>query len=236
MTTAVVTGSTRGIGRAIAAAILAQDGRVMLTGRDQSSVDRVVEEMSSDAPGRVAGHVVDVQDPAGAERLMAVAAERFGGFDALVNNAGVGRFANVGDMTIDDWDSVIGTNLSGAFYCSHAAVPRLKQRGGGWIINISSLAGANPFATGAAYCASKAGLIAFSEALMQEVRFDNIRVSVIMPGSVATEFSRTSKDDDVSWKLTADDVARVVVDLLNHPSRSLPSKVELRPAKTKPKK
>jgi NAD(P)-dependent dehydrogenase (short-subunit alcohol dehydrogenase family) len=199
-------------------------------------VDRVVEEMSSDAPGRVAGHVVDVQDPAGAERLMAVAAERFGGFDALVNNAGVGRFANVGDMTIDDWDSVIGTNLSGAFYCSHAAVPRLKQRGGGWIINISSLAGANPFATGAAYCASKAGLIAFSEALMQEVRFDNIRVSVIMPGSVATEFSRTSKDDDVSWKLTADDVARVVVDLLNHPSRSLPSKVELRPAKTKPKK
>jgi len=236
MTTAVVTGSTRGIGRAIASAILAHDGRVMLTGRDQSSVDRVVEEMSSQAPGRVAGHVVDVRDPVGAERLMADAAERFGGFDALVNNAGVGRFANVGDMTIDDWDSVIGTNLSGAFYCSHAAVPRLKQRGGGWIINISSLAGANPFATGAAYCASKAGLIAFSEALMQEVRFDNIRVSVIMPGSVATEFSRTSKDDDVSWKLTADDVARVVVDLLSHPSRSLPSKVELRPAKTKPKK
>jgi NADP-dependent 3-hydroxy acid dehydrogenase YdfG len=236
MTTAVVTGGTRGIGRAIASAILELGGRVMLTGRDQSAVDRVVNEMSAHAPGRVAGHVVDVRSSAAAERLMADAAERFEGFDTLVNNAGVGRFANVSEMTIDDWDSVIGTNLSGPFYCSRAAVPHLKQRGGGWIINISSLAGANPFATGAAYCASKAGLIAFSEALMQEVRFDNIRVSVIMPGSVATEFGRTSNGDDVSWKLTAEDVARVVVDLLNHPPRSLPSKVEIRPAKTKPKK
>src|SRR4029079_4343159 len=106
----------------------------------------------------------------------------------LVNNAGVGRFANVADMTADIWREVIDTNLSGVFHYTHAALPELRRRGGGYIINISSLAGKNAFVGGAAYCASKAGLNAFSEALMQEVRYDNIRVSYVMPGSVSTEF------------------------------------------------
>lgn len=235
MHTAIVTGGTRGIGRAIADAILAEGGRVMVTGRDTSRLARAVAELEAHAAGRVAGAVADVRDRASVEALMEDAAKRFGGFNVLVNNAGVGRFVDVSEMTPDEWENVIGTNLSGPFYCSRAAIPWLKKQGGGWIINIASLAGRNPFAGGAAYCASKAGLVAFSESLMQEVRFDNIRVSVVMPGSVATEFSSPSHDADASWKLTAGDVAEVVVDLLRHPARSLPSKVEIRPAKTKPK-
>jgi 3-oxoacyl-[acyl-carrier protein] reductase len=139
----------------------------------------------------------------------------------------------VATMSDEAWTRVIDTNLTGVFYCTRAALPALKQAGGGWIVNIASLAGRNYFPKGAAYCASKAGLVAFSESLMQEVRFDNIRVTCIMPGSVATDFAGPSGASDAAWKLTPDDVAEVVMDLLRHPTRSLPSKVELRPAKTK---
>jgi 3-oxoacyl-[acyl-carrier protein] reductase len=237
MRTAIVTGGTRGIGRAIAEAILRDGGRVMIAGRDRRAAETAARELAVDAgdPSRVAGAGADVRDRAQVEALIAEAAARFGGFDTLVNNAGVGRFADVGAMSDDDWESVIGTNLSGPFYCSRAALPWLRKSGGGWIINIASLAGRNAFAGGGAYCASKSGLVAFSEALMQEVRADNIRVSVVMPGSVATEFSHPSGSTDDSWKLTAADVAEVVMDLLRHPARSLPSKVEIRPAKPKAK-
>jgi NAD(P)-dependent dehydrogenase (short-subunit alcohol dehydrogenase family) len=156
---------------------------------------------------------------------------RFGGVDVLVNNAGVGKFGNVADMSLDDWRQIIDTNLSGVFYCTRAAIPAMKARGAGFIINISSLAGRNAFKGGAAYCASKAGLNQFSEALMQEVRYDNIRVSCVMPGSVATGFGDHGPSDDDAWKLTPDDVARVVVDLIAHDSRSLPSRVEIRPSR-----
>jgi 3-oxoacyl-[acyl-carrier protein] reductase len=126
---------------------------------------------------------------------------------------------------------VIETNLSGVFYCCRAAIPRLLSRGGGWIINISSLAGKNPFVGGSAYCASKSGLNAFSEALMQEVRYDNIRVSYVMPGSVSTGFGGRGEQGTADWKLASEDVAQVVIDLISHPARSLPSRVELRPSK-----
>jgi NAD(P)-dependent dehydrogenase (short-subunit alcohol dehydrogenase family) len=135
-------------------------------------------------------------------------------------------------MSDDEWRQVIDTNLTGVFFASRAAIPHLKRAGGGWIINIASLAGRNYFADGAAYCASKAGLVAFSESLMLEVRNDNIRVSCVMPGSVATEFNGPSEKTDDSWKLTGDDIAEVVMDLLRHPKRSLPSKVEIRPSRT----
>src|SRR6185295_6962841 len=172
-------------------------------------------------------------DPAGADAVVAETVRRFGGLDLLVNNAGVGVFSDVASMTVDDWDRTIATNLSGVFYCTRAAIPAMKQSGGGWMLNIASLAGRNYFPRGAAYCASKAGLIAFSEAVMQEVRYDNIRVSVIMPGSVATEFGGMAPGEDDSWKLAPDDVAEVVMDLLRHPARSLPSKIEIRPAQPK---
>jgi short-subunit dehydrogenase len=140
-------------------------------------------------------------------------------------------FTSVAAMTAAQWTEVIETNLSGVFHACHAALPHLRQRGGGFIINISSLAGKNPFADGAAYCASKAGLNAFSEALMQEVRYDNIRVSYVMPGSVATEFVGGDAAKGADWKIAAEEVAEVVVNLLRHNPRSLPSRVELRPSK-----
>ncbi len=234
-TTAIVTGGSRGIGRAIAAAVLAEGGRVMITGRDESRLASAVEALARTAGDRVAGARLDVRDRASVDAVMAETARRFGSFDTLVNNAGIGRFVDVGAMEDEDWEHVIGTNLSGAFYCCRAALPWLRRAGGGWIVSIASLAGAHPFAGGAAYCASKAGLIAFSEALMQEVRLDNVRVSVVLPGSVATEFSHPSADEDTSWKLRPEDVALAVVDLLRHPARSLPSRLEIRPAKTQRK-
>src|SRR5207249_12122875 len=159
------------------------------------------------------------------------AVTRFGGLDILINNAGVGVFADVATMTPDQWSEVINTNLTGVFNACHVAIPQMRRRHGGFIINISSLAGKNAFANGAAYCASKSGLNAFSEALMQEVRYDDIRVSYVMPGSVATAFSSGDENKGVDWKIAPDEVAEVVIDLLRHNPRSLPSRVELRPSK-----
>jgi NAD(P)-dependent dehydrogenase (short-subunit alcohol dehydrogenase family) len=231
---AIVTGGSRGIGFAIARAILRGGGRVMITGRDDRRLQEAVHSLGKLVrdSSRAAGTVVDVRDRAGIERLIDDTARRFGGIDTLVNNAGVGVFTEVSAMTDDEWADVIETNLTGVFYCSRAAIPERRKAGGAWIINIASLAGRNYFPGGAAYCASKAGLIAFSEALMQEVRYDDIRVTVIMPGSVSTEFSGPADPDGIdSWKLSTEDVAECVMDLLRHPPRSLPSRVEIRPSK-----
>jgi len=204
----------------------------MVTGRELQSVDAVVHSLTELAgnSARVSGAAVDARDAVGANQLISETVRRFGGLDLLVNNAGIGVFADVASMSDADWDRTIATNLSGVFYCSRAAIPAMKQSGGGWIVNIASLAGRNYFPRGAAYCASKAGLVAFSECLMQEVRYDNIRVSVIMPGSVATGFDPATAGSDDSWKLASEDVAQVVADLLRHPTRSLPSRIEIRPA------
>ena len=226
---AIVTGGSKGIGMAIARAIAERGGQVTITARSEAELRNAARSLGD---ARVHAVRADVRDPADADRVVAETVRRFGGLDVLVNNAGVGRFASVAEMSVDDWRTVIETNLSGVFYCTRAALPELRRRGGGFIINISSLAGKNAFAGGAAYCASKAGLDQFSEALMQEVRHDNIRVSYVMPGSVATGFSGGSGGagtDD--WKLAPADVAKVVVDLLDHDARSLPSRVELRPSR-----
>ena len=234
--TAIVTGGTRGIGYGIADALLQAGSQVMITGRDESGVAKAVKELESRVPdgGRVIGRAVDVRERAAVDAMVAEAVKEFGSLNTLINNAGVGHFTPVEQTTDEDWARVIDTNLTGVFYCSRAAVPAMRAGGGGWIINIASLAGRNYFANASAYCASKAGLVAFTEALMLEVRHDNIRVSVVMPGSVATDFSHPvgGREND-SWKLTAEDIAEVVMDLLRHPSRSLPSKVEIRPARTK---
>ena len=240
---ALVTGGTKGIGFAIAEAMLATGGKVMTTGRDETRVQSALTALAKSAgPGaEVIGAAVDVRNREGLEAAIDRAVSTFGTLDTLINNAGVGAFIDVENMSDESWHQVIDTNLTGVFYATRACIPHLKRAGGGWIINIASLAGRNYFANAAAYCASKAGLVAFSEAVMLEVRNDNIRVSCVMPGSVVTEFSHpdrtgsgpvTTKSDD-SWKLTADDIAEVVMDLLRHPARSLPSKVEIRPSRTK---
>ncbi len=231
---ALVTGGTKGIGFAVAEAMAASGGKVMITGRDAGRVTDAVAALgkSAAAGGQVAGIVADVRDRQATEAAVARAVESFGSLDTLINNAGVGVFRGVEGMSDEDWHRVIDTNLTGVFYATRAAIPHLKRAGGGSIINIASLAGRNYFANAAAYCASKAGLVAFSEAVMLEVRNDNIRVSCVMPGSVATDFNGPGKHDDESWKLTGEDIAQVVMDLLRHPTRSLPSKVEIRPSRT----
>jgi 3-oxoacyl-[acyl-carrier protein] reductase len=229
---AVVTGGSRGIGLAIAEALVVSGARVVISGRDEAALAEAVRHASLTGRRDTAHPVrADVRDPAGAARAVDEAVRKFGGLDILVNNAGIGRFANVADMTPTDWQELIGTNLSGVFYCCHAAIPRLRERGGGWIINISSLASKNPFVGGAAYSASKAGLNAFTEALMQEVRYDNIRVSYILPGSVATGFAGRGSSGEADWKLAPEDIAECVIDLIAHPARSLPSRIELRPSR-----
>jgi len=234
---AIVTGGSKGIGLAIARAFLGRGMQVTITGRAERDLRQAAASLS--AGDKLHAVSADVRDEAAARRIVAETVTRFGGVDVLVNNAGVGRFANVADMTPDMWREVIDTNLSGVFYCTHAALPELRRRGGGYIINISSLAGKNAFTGGAAYCASKSGLNAFSEALMQEVRYDNIRVSYVMPGSVSTGFGDRGDSGQAdpstalgaSWKLSPDDVAQAVVDLIAQEPRALVSRVEMRPSR-----
>jgi NAD(P)-dependent dehydrogenase (short-subunit alcohol dehydrogenase family) len=228
---AIVTGGSRGIGLAIARALVAEGVQVAITGRSEAHLAAARPAIESAGPGAVETLQADVRKADEVKRAVDATVARFGGLDILINNAGVGIFAGVSAMTAAQWTEVIETNLTGVFFACHAALPHLQRRGGGFIINISSLAGKNPFGDGAAYCASKAGLNAFSEALMQEVRFDNIRVSYVMPGSVATEFGSGDSSKGADWKIAPDEVAEVVVNLLRHNPRSLPSRVELRPSK-----
>jgi 3-oxoacyl-[acyl-carrier protein] reductase len=228
---AVVTGGSRGIGFAIAHALAGAGVKIAITGRNESHLGEARLKLEKTIAGGVKTERADVRQYGDVERAINATVERFGGLDILVNNAGVGVFTNVAEMTPSQWADVIETNLTGVFNACRVALPHLRRRGGGFIINISSLSGTNPFAGAAAYCASKAGLNAFSEALMQEVRYDGIRVSYVMPGSVATGFGGgdPSKGDD--WKIAPEEVAAVVVNLLQHDPRSLPSRVELRPSK-----
>jgi 3-oxoacyl-[acyl-carrier protein] reductase len=228
---AIVTGGTKGIGRAIAEALISEGLSVCISARHQSEIDDAVRELNQGNQGQAIGFVCDVRDYDQVKALINHAASELGGLDVLVNNAGIGIFETVADTSPEDFRAVLETNLFGVFYGCHEAIPEMKKRGGGYIINISSLAGANPHPRMAAYNASKFGLNGFSEALMQEVRHDNIKVSYIMPGSVNTEFGGDSPGDEKDWQLRPADIARVVVDLLHHDDRSLPSRVEIRPSK-----
>jgi len=223
---AVVTGGNRGIGRAIVAALAGEGATVALTARTREAAEKAAREVGRGAHGLEC----DVRREDQVTRLFAEVARVHGGTDILVNNAGVGLFGPVADMSPDDWRTVIETNLNGVFYCCRAAIPQMRARGGGYIVNVSSLAGKNAFPNGAAYNASKFGLNGFSEALMQEVRHDGIRVSYVMPGSVATEFGRGATEK-AGWALQAEDVAQGILALLQTPARALFSRVEMRPSR-----
>ncbi len=229
---AVVTGGTKGIGRAIVEALAGAGARVALGARTAADVAKAAAEVGerTGRPDAALGVACDVRSPADCERLVSSAVDAFGRLDILVNNAGVGVFAPVAEMSIEDWDRCLSTNLDGLFYCCRAALPHLRRAGDAWIVNIGSLAGKNAFPGGAAYNASKFGLIGFSEALMQEVRHDGVRVSYIMPGSVATDFSHPTAGTD-DWKVQPEDIARIVMDLVAFPGRTLPSRIEVRPSR-----
>jgi NAD(P)-dependent dehydrogenase (short-subunit alcohol dehydrogenase family) len=225
---ALVTGGSRGIGYAIAEALLEQGVKVAICGRSQESLDKAVQALTS--KGEIAGTTCNMGRNEDVEGLFGFVAKRFGGLDILVNNAGLGHFAPVHQLTLEQWREVIDTNLSGVFYATRAAVPMMQKRGGGFILNIGSLAGKNPFAAGAAYNASKFGLNGMTEAMMMDLRYENIRVSQIMPGSVETEF-RPGGSDNADWKLSARQIAETAVHLLAMPERNLASRVEMRPSR-----
>ena len=232
---AIVTGATKGIGRGIAEALAREGVRVCISARRESEIEEAVEALNQLDGAKAIGFVCDVRDHTQVKSLFEHATTALAGVDILVNNAGIGRFAPVEEMAPEDFRAILETNLFGVFYCCHEAIPLMKARGGGYIINISSLAGANPHPRMAAYNASKFGLNGFSEALMQEVRHDGIKVSYIMPGSVNTEFGGDAPSEQNSWQLQPSDIAKVVIDLLHHDDRSLPSRVEIRPSRP-PKK
>lgn len=224
---ALVTGGTRGIGRAIAGSLLREGARVVICGTNQAKVDAALADLRQ-IGSDVTGTVADVSDPEAVSRLFAFADQAQTPLSILVNNAGIGIFRPVGEITTEEWRRVVGINLDGAFFCTREALPRLRHAGGGSIINISSLAGKNPFAGGSAYNASKFGLNGFSEATMLDHRKEGIRVTYVMPGSVDTDFSpRTGR---ASWKIAPEDIADIVISVLRMPARTTISRVEVRPS------
>jgi len=229
---AIVTGGTRGIGRAIAERLLREGASVAICGRTRESVDRAVREMSS--LGQIFGYAADIGRVEEVTSFFEAVDLEFGGLDILVNNAGGARYKKVSEMTAREWHQNIDLNLNGAFYCAHEALQRFARRGGGFIVNVSSLAGKNAFSGGAAYNASKFGLNGFTEALMLDHRHDNVRVSCIMPGSVDTEFSgdpAKPRSGDTSWMIAPEDVAAAVALVLQMPARTMISALEMRPSR-----
>ncbi|HUP02965.1 MAG TPA: SDR family oxidoreductase [Bryobacteraceae bacterium] len=230
---AVVTGGTRGIGRAISERLLREGVAVAFCGRSADTTARAAAEMQP--LGRVFGRAADVSDMRQVREFFAAVESEFGALDILINNAGQGSFGKTADLTPEQWHRNIDLNLNGPFYCSHEALALFRKRGAGFIVNISSLAGRNAFATGAGYNASKFGLNGFTEALMLDHRNDNVRVSSIMPGSVDTgdfggPFDRAG---DTSWMMAPEDVAEAVAMVLKMPARTMVSRLEMRPSRPK---
>jgi 3-oxoacyl-[acyl-carrier protein] reductase len=225
---AIVTGGTRGIGRAISQRLLSEGASVAFCGRTHESVDSVADELSAGGH-KVLGFVADVSKLEDVRRFFLAVDERLGPVDFLINNAGIGTYRKTLDLTPDDWHRMIDVNLSGVYYCSQEALRRMVGRGG-YIINISSLAGKNAFTGGAGYNASKFGLNGFTEAMMLDHRYDDVRVSCVMPGSVSTRFGGSAPAD---WKIAPEDIAEVVMTMLRMPQRTLISSIEIRPSKPK---
>ncbi len=232
--TALVTGGSKGIGYGIASALVGAGAAVAISARTEEEVRDAAGRLTEQGPGRAVGIRADVRSRSEVGEMVSRTVDELGGLDVLINNAGVGHFGAVGEIPVEKWDQVIETNLSGVFYCCHEALPHLRKSGDAWIINIASLAGKNPFAGGAAYNASKFGLVGFSEALMMDVRHDGIRVNYIMPGSVSSYFGGGSPGED-EWKIQPEDIGKMVLDLLAYPKRTLASRIEVRPS-TPPKK
>lgn len=231
--TAIVTGGSKGIGLAIAKALAGAGANVAIGARTAAGVERAVAEVTQSASGtggrRVIGSTLDVSKSAGVTKFFESVDTEIGGVDILVNNAGIGIFRSAADLSVEEWDRTLATNLSGVFYSTREALSRFQKRGGGYIVNISSLAGKNPFAGGSAYNASKFAVNGFSEAVMLDHRKDNVRVSYIMPGSVDTEFG--ANRTGAAWKIAPEDIAEITLLLLRMPARTLISRVEVRPAK-----
>ncbi|GJM36067.1 MAG: short-chain dehydrogenase [Saprospiraceae bacterium] len=226
---ALITGASKGIGLGIAEAMVRQGMKVAITSRHQKEVDEAAEKLNQMGPGEAIGLRSDVANFSDEQAVVDLVVKQWGQLDVLIANAGVGHFAPIEDLSVDQWKTTIDTNLTGVFHSVKAALPSLKKSEG-YIITIASLAGTNFFANGAAYNASKFGLVGFTQAIMLDLRHHGIKVSTIMPGSVATYFNNHEPNEADAWKIQPEDLGQMVIDLLKMPARTLPSKVEVRPS------
>lgn len=225
--TILITGGSKGIGFGVAAALINQNANVAITSRDRKNAEDAAARLNDMGKGKAIGLQADVRDFAQQEKAVQAVVERFGALDVLVANAGLGHFASIENLTAEQWQETIDTNLTGVFYSVKASVPFLRKTKG-FIITMASLAGTNFFANGSAYNASKFGLVGFTQAIMLDLRSHGIRVTTIMPGSVATDFGGQSSTE--AWKIQPEDIGQMVVDLLHMHPRTLPSKIEVRPS------
>ncbi len=228
---ALVTGSTKGIGLAIAERLAAAGASVVVSARTAADVKATAERLAAAAKGTVIGIPCDVADPFQCAHLVEEAVRRLGRLDILVNNAGLGILKPLSELSVEEWRLQVDVNLGGVFYCSKAALPHLSAHDDGWIINIGSLASRNVFAGGTGYNASKFGLLGMTEAMMLDVRHSGVRVSLVMPGSVNTEFGGRAQQVERDWRLEADDCALAVMHLLEYPKEAHVSRVEMRPSR-----
>lgn len=228
---ALITGGTKGIGYGIALSLLQEGVNVAITGRNQLSANEAAISLNNNpnVKGKAIGIEADVRDFISQENAVKEVLKQFGKLDVVIANAGLGHFANIEDLTLQQWQETIDTNLTGAFYSIKASVDALKKSQG-YYITISSLAGTNFFANGSAYNASKFGLTGFTQAVMLDLRQYGIKVSTIMPGSVATYFNNHEPNEADAWKIQIEDLGELVVDLLKMNPRTLPSKIEVRPS------
>lgn len=226
---ALITGGTKGIGRGIAQALLHQGMKVAITGRDASSTKEAAKELTENE-NYILAVEADVRNYESQQQAVAAVVKKFGKIDVLVANAGLGHFESITEMTPKQWNETIDTNLTGVFYSVKAAIDAIKDTKG-YIITISSLAGTNFFEKGTAYNASKFGLTGFTQALMLDVRQDDVKVTTIMPGSVSSHFGGREPEDGADWRIQPEDIGQLTIDLLKMHPRTLPSKVEVRPAK-----
>lgn len=226
---ALITGGTKGIGKGIAEAMLNAGMKVGITSRSQDAADEVATELAKNHGDNVVGLQSDVRNYDAQQRAVHQLVDRFGSLDVLIANAGIGHFASIEEMTPEQWQETIDINLTGVFYSVKASLEHLKKSEG-YLITIASLAGTNFFAKGAAYNASKFGLVGFTQAVMLDVRQMGIKATTIMPGSVATHFNGNEPDDSDAWKIQPEDLGQLTMDLLKMHPRTLPSKVEVRPS------
>lgn len=228
---AIVTGSTKGIGLAVAKDLAEAGADVVISSRTGADVEAVSAELNAGVRSRVVGIPCDVSRVEECQSLVDQTVDEFGRVDILINNAGLGVFKGIEELSIEEWQAQVDTNLGGVFYLSKFAIPHLKAQDDAWIINIGSLACRNSFPGGAGYNASKFGLLGMTEAMMLDLRYEGIRVSVVMPGSVATYFGGRAPDERDAWRLTSEDVASAVLHIVGYPDNALASRVELRPSR-----
>ncbi|MCH8234052.1 MAG: SDR family oxidoreductase [Bacteroidetes bacterium] len=227
---AYITGGSKGIGFGIAESLIKQGMKVAITGRNGEAVTKAVSQLNAQGQSVAIGIVSDVRNAEDEKSTVEEVINKWGKLDVLIANAGLGRFGSIEDLTLKQWNEAIDTNLTGVFNSVKAAIPALKESKG-YIITIGSLAGINFFAGGAAYNASKFGLVGFSQAIMLDLRQVGIKVTTIMPGSVTSNFNEHVPNDEDSWKIQPEDIGQMVVDLLKMNPRTLPSKIEVRPSK-----